>query len=191
MKYRFVLSMVLSAMLLVVAGGETKAQTSSSYKNLGASGQDFHLTDPDGKERSLGEFRGKAVMLFFGFTQCPAVCPTTLAKAATVRKLLGKDGDRLQVIFITIDPERDSAAVLKGYTAAFDPAILGLRADMAHTKKVAEAFHIFYEKVPTGGSYTMDHTALSFIFDTKGDFRLAVHHGQSAEQVAADVRPLL
>ncbi|NMM05960.1 SCO family protein [Polaromonas sp.] len=191
MKYRFLVGLMLSGMLLLLAGGQAQAQASSSVKNLGTFGNDFHLTDPEGKERSFGEFRGKAVMLFFGFTQCPAVCPTTLATAAGVRKLLGKDAERLQVIFVTIDPERDSAAVLKNYAAAFDPTILGLRTDMAHTKKVAKAFNIFYEKVPTGGSYTMDHTAFSFIFDGKGDFRQAVHHGQSAEQVAADVRQLL
>jgi protein SCO1/2 len=191
MKYRFVVGLMLSGMLWLLAGGQAVAQTSPSVKNLGSFGNDFHLTDPDGKERSLGEFRGKAVMLFFGFTQCPAVCPTTLATAAGVRKLLGKDADRLQVIFVTIDPERDSAAVLKGYTAAFDPTILGLRTNLARTKKVADAFNIYYKKIPTGGSYTMDHTAFSFLFDGKGDLRLAVHHGQSAEQVVADVRQLL
>jgi protein SCO1 len=133
MKYRFILTLILSAMMLVLAGGQAKAQTSPSIKNLGTFGNKFHLTDPEGKERSFSEFRGKAVMVFFGFTQCPAVCPTTLATAAGVRKLLGKGAERLQVIFVTIDPERDNAAVLKGDAAAFDPTILGLRTDMAHT----------------------------------------------------------
>lgn len=190
MKYRYVAGLVLAAMLLVL-GGASRAQPSSSIKNLGTLGQDFQVTDPEGKERSFGEFRGKVVLVFFGFTQCPAVCPTTLANAAEARRILAKDADRLQVIFVTIDPDRDSAAVLKGYTAAFDPKILGLRADEANTAKVAKAFNIFYKKVPTGSSYTMDHTAFSFIFDGKGDLRQAVHHGQSAAQIAADVRELL
>jgi protein SCO1 len=191
MKYRFLWGVVLSGMLLLLAGGQAVAQTSPSAKNLGSFGNRFHLTNPDGKERSLGEFRGKVVMMFFGFTQCPAVCPTTLATAAGVRKLLGKDADRLQVIFVTIDPQRDSASVLKGYTAAFDSSIVGLRTDLARTKKMADAFNIYYKKIPTGSSYTMDHTAFSFLFDGKGDLRLAVHHNQSAEQVVADVRSLL
>ena len=153
-------------------------------------GRDFRLTDPDGKERTLADFRGKAVMLFFGFTQCPDVCPTTLARASEVRKKLGADVNRLQVIFVTLDPERDTPAVLKAYTAAFDAGFLGLYMDKERTRQVADAFHVYYHKVPTGGSY-MDHTAITYIFDPHGRIRLAVRHEQTAEQVAADLRTLI
>lgn len=154
-------------------------------------GREFRLTDPDGRERTLAEFKGKVVLLFFGFTQCPDVCPTALSRAAEVRKLLGADGDKIQVIFVTVDPERDSPNLLRAYTQSFDPNFLGLRTDVARTAEVAQEFRIFYQKVPTGGSYTMDHTALTYIYDPQGKLRLAMRHDLTAAQFAADIRTLL
>ncbi len=154
-------------------------------------GRELTLTDPDGRRRTLAEFRGRPVMVFFGFTQCPDVCPTALIRATEIRKLLGADGVRLQVIFVTVDPERDTPSLLREYTAAFDKDFLGLRGDEATTKKVADEFHVFYEKVPTGKSYTVNHTSLSYVFDTEGRLRLGEPHAYSAAQVAEDLKQLL
>ncbi|MGN8078675.1 MULTISPECIES: SCO family protein [Variovorax] len=153
--------------------------------------QDFRLTDADGRERTLADFKGKAVMMFFGFTQCPDVCPTALVRAAEIRKMLGADGDRLQVIFVTVDPERDSPVVLKAYTQAFDPSFIGLYGDMQRTSQTAKDFKVFYRKVPTGSSYTMDHSAFSYVFDPKGKIRIVLRHEQSAQECADDLRRLL
>ncbi len=154
-------------------------------------GKDFHLNDPEGRERSLADFRGKVVLIFFGFTQCPDVCPTALTRAAEVKRALGDEGRRLQVIFVTVDPERDTPDVLKAYMQAFDPAFLGLSGDLAQTQATASDFKIFYQKVPTGSSYTMDHTALSYAFDPAGRLRLAIKHAEPATSVAADLKLLL
>ncbi|PKO59352.1 MAG: SCO family protein [Betaproteobacteria bacterium HGW-Betaproteobacteria-13] len=154
-------------------------------------GHDFSLLDPDGATRSLADFRGKVVMMFFGFTQCPDICPTALSRAAQVRQLLGDDADKLQVIFVSVDPERDLPGVLKAYTAAFDPDFLGLYTSLEETRKVADEFRVFYRKVPTGGSYSMDHTATSYVFDPAGRLRLAVSYQSPAEAVAADVQTLI
>lgn len=154
-------------------------------------GADFSLLDPAGNTRTLADFRGKAVMIFFGFTQCPDICPTALSRAVEVGRLLGDDAARLQVIFVSVDPERDVPEVLEAYTRAFDPAFLGLHATVENTRKVAEDFRVFYRKVPTGGSYTMDHTATSYVYDPQGRLRLAVSHQSPAESIAADIRSLL
>lgn len=153
--------------------------------------QDFRLTDTDGHERTLADFKGKAVMMFFGFTQCPDVCPTALVRAAEIKRLLGADGERLQVIFVTVDPERDLPVVLKAYTQAFDPSFIGLYGDMQRTSETAKDFKVFYKKVPTGSSYTMDHSAFSYVFDPKGKIRLVLRHEQSAEECAQDLRQIL
>jgi protein SCO1/2 len=192
MKRRVMLSTVAMAAMLALAGcGKEKLSFSSTDVTGADFGQDFRLTDTDGKERTLADFRGQVVMLFFGFTQCPDVCPTALSRAADVRKKLGPDADRLQVIFVTLDPERDSAPVLKAYTAAFDASFIGLSGDLARTQQVAEEFKVFYRKVPTGGSYTMDHTAITYVLDPRGRLRLAVRHEQTADQIAVDIRTLI
>ena len=154
-------------------------------------GRDFVLTDTEGKSRALADFRGKAVMIFFGFTQCPAVCPTALLNAAEVRRALGADAQRVQVLFITLDPERDTPEVLRQYVKAFDSDFIGLSADIAGTKKVAQDFRVFFQKVPTGDSYTIDHSALTYVYDPLGKLRLVVRHDQSVEETAADLRALL
>ncbi|MBM3531278.1 MAG: SCO family protein [Alphaproteobacteria bacterium] len=154
-------------------------------------GRDFRLQDPDGRTRSLADFRGKYVMLFFGFTHCPDVCPTALTRAKEVKRLLGADGERLQVIFVTVDPERDTPVLLREYTAAFDPSFLGLRDDTDATKRTAAEFRAFYEKVPTGAGYAVNHSAFTYVFDPQGRLHLAMPHLQSAEPYAADLLVLM
>ena len=130
-------------------------------------------------------------MMFFGFTQCPDICPTALSRAPEVKRLLGAVANKVQVIFVSVDPERDLPAVLREYTAAFDPEFLGLYTSVEDTRKVADEFRVFYRKVPTGGSYSMDHTATSYVFDPAGQLRLAVAYQSTAESIAADVRTLI
>jgi protein SCO1/2 len=154
-------------------------------------GRDFSLQDPQGRTRRVADFKGQVVVLFFGFTQCPDVCPTALSRAAAVMQQLGSAAERVQVVFVTVDPERDTAPVMDAYTKAFHPRFLGLRADAETTARTAQEFKVLYQKVPTGKSYTMDHTALSFVFDPAGRLRLAVKHAQSADELAADLRQLL
>src|SRR5690348_4654306 len=156
-------------------------------------GRDFELTAPDGKPRRLADFRGKAVVVFFGYTQCPDVCPTTLATLAETMKRLGPDADRVQVLFVTVDPDRDTAALLRQYVPAFDRRFIGLRGDADATARTAKEFKVIYEKVPgaTPGSYTMDHSAGSYVFDPQGRLRLYVANGQGPDVFAHDLRELL
>lgn len=154
-------------------------------------GKDFRLLDPDGKERTLADFRGKAVAVFFGFTQCPDVCPTALARAVEVKRLLGRDAERFQVVFITVDPERDTPEVLKAYTAAFDPSFVALYGTPQRLAETAKDFGVMYRKVPTGSSYSMDHTASSYVYDPRGNLRVRLPHALGPHEYAADVRTLL
>jgi protein SCO1/2 len=153
----------------------------------------FSLNAAGGGRRTLADFRGKVVVVFFGFTQCPDVCPTTLSDLAEVRKRLGADGDRLQVVFITIDPERDTAALLSEYVPGFDPSFIGLYGTAEETALTAKEFKVFYQKVPgkTATSYTMDHTAGAFVFDKEGRVRLFIRHGASIDDITSDLRQLL
>lgn len=153
--------------------------------------RDFHLPDLSGTERSLADFRGKYLLVFFGFAQCPDVCPTALSRAVEMRRLLGPAGREVQVVFITVDPERDTPAVLRDYMAAFDPEFIALRGTAQQTLDTAKAFKAFYQKVPTGQSYTMDHSAVTYVFDAGGHIRLALRHEGTAEQYAHDLRLLM
>ncbi|MDE2429927.1 MAG: SCO family protein [Burkholderiales bacterium] len=155
--------------------------------------KDFALTDHNGKPRTLADFKGKAVVIFFGYTQCPDVCPTTMVEMANVMKQLGGLADRVQVLFVTIDPERDTQSLLANYVPNFDPRFLGLYGNAEATAKVAKDFKVFYQKVPgrTPGSYTMDHTAGSYVFDPEGHIRLFLRHGQGAEPIVHDLKLLL
>jgi len=160
--------------------------------------QDFSLPDVDGKTRTMKDFAGKVVVVFFGFTHCPDVCPTTMTEVAAVKKALDKDkagdGDKLQAVFITIDPERDTAPVLKAYMANFDASFVGLRPASAEAlADAAKAFKIYYKRVDgkTPTSYTMDHTAASYVFDTKGRVRLFTRYGSGVEPLTNDVQQLL
>lgn len=152
---------------------------------------DFQLQDTDGQPRRLADYRGRTVMLFFGFTQCPDICPTALTRALEIKRLLGADAAQLQVLFITVDPERDTPDILRAYLNAFDPGFVGLRGDAEQTRAAAQSFKVFYQKVATGSSYTMDHTALTYLIDAQGKLRLALRYPQSAEDSAADLRTLL
>ena len=154
---------------------------------------DFRLTDHNGKERTLADFRGKAVVLFFGYTHCPDVCPTTMAELAAAMKSLGQDAERVQVLFITVDPERDTADLLSKYVPSFNPSFLGLRGDPEATAKTARDFKIMYQKQPgsTPESYTVDHSAGTFVFDPQGRLRLYVSYGKGAEVFAHDIAILL
>jgi protein SCO1/2 len=154
-------------------------------------GTDFRLADPQGRERTLADFRGKVVLLFFGFTQCPDVCPTALSRAVEVMRLLGDDGTKVQVLFATLDPERDTAELMQAYTTTFHPGFIGLRADLERTRETAKHFKVFFAKVPTGSSYTMDHTAMTYAFDPQGRLRLAIRHSATAPEMAHDLGLLL
>ena len=156
-------------------------------------GRDFPLPDTAGRVRSVKDFQGKAVVVFFGFTQCPDVCPTTLAELNQARQLLGPDGARVQGIFVTVDPERDTPQVLQAYLANFGPDYVGLRGTPEQLAAVAKDFKIYYKKVDgkTPGSYTMDHSAASYVYDPQGRLRLYTRYGSGAQALADDLRLLL
>ena len=151
------------------------------------------LPDISGKPRTLGDFKGKVTVVFFGYTQCPDVCPTTMAELAQVKKQLGAEGDKVQGVFVTIDPERDSPEILKSYMASFDPSFVALRGTLEQTRAAAKEFKVYFEKVPgkVDGSYTMDHSAGSFILDTKGRPRVFERYGAGADGLASDVKAVL
>ena len=183
-----------SLFVLVLAGC---APAEPGFKNTDVTGsdccKDFRLTDHNGKTRTLADFRGKAVVIFFGYTQCADVCPTTMMEMKSVLQQLGADAQRVQVLFITLDPERDTREVLSNYVPAFDPGFLGLSGDMETTAKTAKEFRVFYQKQAgsTPGSYTLDHTAGSYVFDLRGRVRLFVRHGDGGANLIADLRTLL
>lgn len=178
---------------LLAACGERKPQ----FKAIDLTGADYardlRLPDADGRLRSLQDFRGQAVVLFFGYTQCPDVCPTTLAEIAEAKRLLGADGGRVQGVFVTLDPERDTPQVLKAYLANFDPSFVALRGTPEQVAAVAKDFKIFYRKVEgkTAGSYTLDHSAASYVYDPQGRLRLYTRYGSGPEALAADLKLLL
>lgn len=151
------------------------------------------LPDANGQPRTLGDFKGKVTVVFFGYTQCPDVCPTTMAELAQVKKQLGADADKLQAVFITIDPERDTPEILKSYMASFDPSFVALRGTLEQTQVAAKEFKIYFAKVPgkTEGSYTMDHSAGSFILDAKGNPRVFERYGAGPDGLIADVKALI
>lgn len=186
--------LVLAALL---GGCDKLANRPPSFQNTDLTGldyaKDFALTDHSGKQRTLADYRGKVVVLFFGFTHCPDVCPTTMAEMAAVMKELGAAGDGVQVLFVTLDPERDTQALLAEYVPAFDKRFVGLWGDTAATARTAKDFKVFYAKVPGGepGSYTIDHTAGSYVFDRNGKLRLFLRHGQGAAPIVHDLRQLL
>ena len=167
------------------------------FRSIDLTGADyakgFALSDQNGKPRTLQDFTGKVVVVFFGFTQCPDVCPTAMAELAEVKKLLGPDGDKLQAVFITIDPERDTPDVLKAYMGNFDPTFIALRPTLAELPDFAKSYKVFYKKVEgrTASSYSMDHSAGSYVFDAKGQIRLYNRYGSGAEALASDIRLLM
>jgi protein SCO1/2 len=190
-------SLVLAAVLVALVLGATAAcqRSAPSFKAIDVTGAEFgrsfNLPDADGTPRSLTDFKGRMVLLFFGFTQCPDVCPSALSRAVELRKQLGSDGDKVQVVFITVDPERDTPELLRQYMRAFDPSFVALRGDAQALADTAKEFKVFFQKVPTSGSYTMDHTALTYVFDPDGRLRLALRHEQPMPDVVADLKALL
>jgi protein SCO1/2 len=184
-------SVLLLAALLAGCG----SPDAPKFRSTDITGADFgkalELTGHDGKPRTLADFRGKAVVLFFGFTHCPDICPTTLADAASAIKKLGKDAERVQVLMVTVDPERDTPEVLAKYVPAFDPSFLGLYGDAAATQRAAKEFKIFYEKRKAGDSYSVDHSGQSYVIDPQGRLRLFVRHDRIAQDLADDLRALL
>ena len=152
---------------------------------------DFHLIDHNGKPRSLEDFRGKVVVMFFGYTHCPDVCPTTLANFAQTMRLLGKDAERVQVLFVTVDPERDTRVLLAKFVPAFDPSFLGLYGDAQATASAAKSFRADYQKVPAKHGYYMDHSTFTYLVDTQGKLRLMAGDRETPELLAEDIRQLL
>jgi protein SCO1/2 len=172
-------------------------QQQVAFQNTDVTGLDyakgFALTDHTGKPRTLADFKGKVVVVFFGYTQCPDVCPTTMAEMASVMQKLGPLADQVQVLFITLDPERDTQQLLASYVPAFDKRFIGLRGTPEQTAKTAKDFKVFYAKVPGSdpNSYTIDHTAGSYVFDRDGRLRLFIRHGQGPDPIVHDLRQLL
>jgi len=196
---RIAIKKIAGSALVAWAAGTLVACSAEKpqFRSIDLTGADyargFALTDHNGQPRTLQDFAGKVVVVFFGFTQCPDVCPSSMAELAEVKKLLGPDGDKLQTLLITVDPERDTTVVLKAYMANFDPGFLALRPTMAELSDVAKSFKVYYKKVEgkTPGSYTMDHSAGSYVYDAKGQIRLYNRYGSGAEALASDIKLLM
>ena len=191
------LSLPLVAVSALMQGCE-RAGAPPPFKAIDITGatyaQDLDLPDTDGRRRHIAEFKGKLTVVFFGFTQCPDVCPTTMLELAQVKQALGADGDKVQGIFISLDPERDTPEVLKAYVGNFSPDFIALRGTPEETLAAAKRFKLFFAKVPgkTAGSYSLDHTAGSFVFDTQGKIRLFTRYGNGgAEALKHDLQILL
>ncbi|HEY2864944.1 MAG TPA: SCO family protein [Casimicrobiaceae bacterium] len=179
--------------LVVVACGPASPRFQGSDVTGASFGRDFRLTDHNGKPRTLADFRGKAVVVFFGYTQCPDFCPTTMSELAAAMQKLGPDASRVQVLFVTVDPDRDTRDVLARYVPAFDPSFLGLYGDEKATAETAKEFKIIYQKQPgrEPGSYSVDHSAGTYIFDPQGRLRVYESYGPGPEVYAHDLREVL
>jgi protein SCO1 len=168
---------------------------SARFKSTDITGADYgktlELTDHTGRPRKLEDFRGKAVVVFFGFTHCPDVCPTTLADVSQALKQLGPDAQRVQVLFVTVDPERDTREVLAKYVTAFDPGFVGLYGDAAATQRAAREFKVYYEKRKTGEGYSVDHSGQSYVIDPQGRLRLLVRPDRITTDLPDDLKTLL
>lgn len=192
------LGALLGVLSLGLVGCEPKPQQPvASFKSTDITGisyaQALNLKDMSGQNRSLADFKGKVIVVFFGFTQCPDVCPTTLAEMVEIKRALGPDGERIQPIFVTIDPERDTPEVLKAYVTSFDPSFIALRGTLEETAAVAKEFKIYFAKVPgkTPNSYTMDHTSGSYVFDAQSRPRLLIRNGTGVPVWVSDLKALL
>jgi len=185
--------LLLLVLALLLAGCDSQPKFGNTDISAAGYATDFALTDHNGKPRTMADFRGKAVVIFFGYTQCPDVCPTTMTGMAEAMKLLGADADKVQVLFVTVDPERDTPQLLAQYVPVFNPGFLGLYADAQTTAKTAQAFRIFYKKQPgsTPTTYTVDHTAGSYVYDPQGQLRLYIKHGEKPEVIAKDLKLLV
>ena len=190
-------ALVAAALAFSLAACDKLPGKQVSFQNTDVTGLDyakgFSLTDFNGKPRTLADYKGKVAIVFFGYTQCPDVCPTTMAEMAGVMQKLGPQADQVQVLFITLDPERDTPQLLASYVPAFDKRFMGLYGSLEQTAKTAKDFKVFYSKVPGSapGSYTIDHMAGSYVFDKDGRLRLFIRHGGTADSIVHDVRQLL
>jgi protein SCO1 len=185
---------VLSLTVPVALWGCSGKATFSDIDITGADyAQAFNLTDHNGQARTLADFRGKVVVLFFGYTQCPDVCPTSMTELVQAKQLLGAQGDKLQALFVSVDPARDTPEVMKAYMANFDPSFLALYAKDDQLPALAQSFKVYYKKVdgPTPTSYTMDHSAGSYVYDTQGRVRLYHRYNSGAQALADDLKKLL
>ncbi len=191
------LGLILGALLLGGCSDKPADATASGFSSIDITGADyatgFQLTDHNGQARTLADFKGKVVVIFFGFTQCPDVCPTSMSELAEVKRQLGADSDKLQGLFVSVDPERDTPEVMKAYMASFDPSFLALYSTAEGLPALAKSFRIYYKKVagPTPTSYTIDHSAGSYVYDTQGRVRLYTRYGSGAPALAGDVKKLL
>lgn len=190
-------ALILGALAMPLAGCDRPGASHPGFKAIDVTGaeyaQGFSLPDVDGQVRTLADYRGKLVVVFFGYTQCPDVCPTTMTELGEVKRMLGPDGAKVVGVFVTVDPERDTAALLKAYMANFGPDMVGLRGSPDEVRATAKAFKVFYSRVPgkTDTSYTVDHTAGSYVFDTQGKLRLFTRYGSGAQALADDLKLLL
>jgi protein SCO1 len=199
MQFRFAINKIAAYAILAGVAGLFAAcsEQKPSFQAIDVTGaayaRDFELTDHNGQVRHLADFKGKVVVLFFGYTQCPDVCPTTMAELAEVKKALGKDGDKLQGLFVTVDPARDTPEVLKAYMGNFDPTFLALYTTPEKLVELAKDYKIYFKKVDgkTPTSYTMDHSAGSYIYDMQGQLRLFTRYGSGAQALIADIQQLL
>ena len=182
---------ILMTLLLILLGGCSKPEFKGADISNGPIGGDFKLIDHHGKPRSLQDFKGKVVVLFFGFTQCPEVCPTTLSELKSAMQQLGEKANRVQVLFVTVDPERDSQTILAAYVPAFDSRFIGLRGNDSQLADIAQKYKIIYQKQPQGDSYTMDHTAGSYLIDPEGKTRIMINYGAGAAVFEHDLDLLL
>jgi protein SCO1/2 len=187
----------LSAAGALALLGACSREPKLAFKSVDITGAEyarqFNLPDADGRMRTLADFAGKLTVVFFGYTQCPDVCPITLSALVETKRLLGTDGDKLQAVFITVDPERDTPLLLKNYVSAFDPTFVALRGTPDEVAATAKEFKVFYRKAPgkTPESYTVDHTAASYVFDPQGKVRLYVRTDMPPADLAADLKALL
>lgn len=189
---RGLLALLLGLVLPALVACTPKPSTFNATDITGATfARDFRLTDHTGQPRTLADYRGKVVLLFFGYTFCPDVCPTTMGEAAAALKLMGKDADRVQVLFATLDPERDTQELLSKYVPGFDARFVGLRGDRAATDATVKEYRLFASRVGEGANYTLDHTAGSYLYDAEGRVRLFAAYGAGPQKLAADLRALL
>lgn len=185
--------LLLLTLALLLAGCDSRPQFVNTDISEADYARDFALTDHNGKPRTMADFRGKAVVIFFGYTQCPDVCPTTMTGMAEALKLLGGDAAKVQVLFVTVDPERDTQQLLAQYVPVFNPSFLGLYADAQTIARTAQEFRVFYKKQPgsTPTTYTVDHSAGSYVYDPQGRLRLYIKHGEKPEVIAKDLKLLV
>ena len=198
MKTRTFLKLIGGTAAAAALAACTKAPPAATFQAVDVSGADyakgFALTDAHGKLRTLDEFKGKVVAIFFGYTQCPDVCPTTLAEMAEVKRQLGADGERLQTIFVSLDPERDTPEILAAYMANFDPGFIALRPSPEQLAATAKDFKVYYKKVDgsaPGTSYTLDHSTATYLYDPQGRLRLYARYGAGSAPLVADIKQLL